>query len=70
MSRLALITAMCVLCLCSIASRGQAIHYQQNFDGLKEGEAEQDGWAMGPPVDDDEPTTITSYRSSPITFMR
>ncbi len=60
MNRLGLIATMCILCLCSIAAQGQVTHYQQNFDGLKEGDAEQDGWAMGPPADDEKPTTITS----------
>jgi len=61
MYRLTLITAMCMLFLFSIAVHGAVIHYEQNFDNLKDGEAEQDGWATGPPATVNEnPTTITS----------
>lgn len=60
MAKLMLIMAMCILCICSIAVYGAVIHYEQNFDNLKDGEAEQDGWAMGLPAVDETPTTITS----------
>lgn len=60
MNKLMLIMAVCILCICSISVHGAVIHYEQNFDNLKDGEAEQDGWAMGPPATDEMPTTITS----------
>ena len=60
MVRLMSIMAVFILFLFSISAHGQSIHYEQNFDNLKDGEAEQDGWAMGPPADDETPTTITS----------
>lgn len=61
MSRLTLIIAMCILCLCSIAAQGKIIHYEQNFDDLKEGDADgQDGWAVGDPAPNESSTTITS----------
>jgi len=60
MKRLTLIAAICILCLCSIAAQGQVIHYQQNFDGLAEGDADgQGGWAVGDPANKPS-TTITS----------
>jgi len=60
MSKLTLIMAMCILLLCSIAAQGQVIHYEQNFDNLKEGEADgQGGWAVGAPANKPS-TTITS----------
>ena len=55
-----LLTTTLLLCLCSAGVMGQAIHYQQNFDNLKEGDADkQDGWAVGAPAN--QPSTkITS----------
>jgi hypothetical protein len=42
------------------AQAGQVIHYEQNFDNFKEGDADgQDGWAVGEPAN--QPSTkITS----------
>ena len=61
MIRLMSIIAVFMLILFSISVQGAVIHYEQNFDGLKDGDAEgQDGWAMGPPADDETATTITS----------
>lgn len=52
--------ALLVLGLCASSGWAQAIHYQQNFDLLKEGDADgQDGWAVGAPAN--QPSTkITS----------
>jgi len=59
MKRLALV--MTVSLFCVFVTMAQAkIHYAQNFDNLKEGEADgQDGWAVGPPANIPS-TTITS----------
>ena len=58
-----LLTFLMVLSLLSLysgAALGQAIHYEQNFDGLKEGDADgQDGWAVGAPANQ-QSTIITS----------
>ena len=61
MIRLASIMAICMLLLFSISAQSQVIHYQQNFDGLAEGDADgQGGWAVGPPADKPS-TTIRHY---------
>jgi len=61
MSRLTSVMTVFMLLLFSIAAQGAVIHYEQNFDFLKDGDAEQDGWATGPPATvNEKPTTITS----------
>ena len=40
MHKLTLLIAISLLCLCSVIVQGQVIHYEQNFDDLKEGEAD------------------------------
>ena len=45
-----------VLCVGSVAVWGQVIHYEQNFDNLKDGDADkQDDWAVGAPAN--QPST-------------
>jgi len=60
MNRLMFTVILCVFCL-FVSTAQCKVHYAQNFDNLKEGDADgQDGWAMGPPADDETATTITS----------
>jgi len=60
MTRLASITAICMLLLFSITAQSQVIHYQQNFDNLPDGAIDGvDGWAVGPPANLPS-TTVTS----------
>ena len=56
MKRFTLIT-IALMCLCTTGVFAQAIHYEQNFDNLKEGDADgQDEWAVGAPAN--QPSTI------------
>jgi hypothetical protein len=55
-----------VLCLCSITALGQVIHYEQNFDGLKEGDlAGQDGWETGPPANQASTQVTSAVKHGP-----
>jgi len=61
MSKSMLLIPIFVLCLCAVVAQGQIIHYEQNFDKLKEGDADgQDGWAVGAPAN--QPSTIITSK--------
>ncbi|MFC1712248.1 hypothetical protein ACFL6S_01200 [Candidatus Poribacteria bacterium] len=50
--KFALLVLTFMLGFCSMLAFGQEIHYEQNFDGLADGDlAGQDGWEVGPPAD-------------------
>ncbi|GIX07647.1 MAG: hypothetical protein KatS3mg115_2050 [Candidatus Poribacteria bacterium] len=50
----------------SLTAWSQSIHYEQNFDGLNEGElAGQDGWEIGPPANMPSPIVTPQVKRGP-----
>jgi len=67
MNKLTLLMTIFVLCVGSVATWGQVIHYEQNFDNLKDGDADkQDDWAVGAPANQPSTKITSKVKHGPV----
>ncbi len=67
MNKFTLLTVALIVVFGPAVVLGQVIHYEQNFDNLKEGDADgQDGWAVGAPANQASTIITSDVKHGPI----